>query len=183
MERRDFLKHAGIGSVALMSLRSLVQDLGTPAEATGQVNFHSLVNSRAPLVGAVLPQVGISADGKVTGPQVVGGGSFNIFDQNSAVPRTLLSFGTWKARRLVSFNLIGTYGAFAAGILEIELDLVPEGQPVTPATAKLVCNIGPAGLFTGQPEGVTLTIPGSTFGPFTPLTGLTVFSTGVEERD
>lgn len=183
MERRGFLRHVGMGSVALVSLSSLVHDLRTSASATDQVNFHFVVNSRAPLLGAVLPNIGITGDGKITGPTVVGGGSFNISDTNSAVPRTLLSFGTWKAKRLVSFNLIGTYGAFAAGILEMQVDLVPEGQAVTPATLKQVCNIAAAGLFTGQDEGVTVSIPSASFGTFRPLNGNTVFTTGVEEKD
>lgn len=45
-------------------------------------------------------------------------------------------------------------------------------------TLRVACNIGPAGLSTGEAEGVTVTIDGAPVGPFVPLTpplGLTIF--------
>lgn len=56
---------------------------------------------------------------------------------------------------------------------------------MTPATVRVVCNIGAAGLSTGEEEGATLTIPGAPFGPFVPVanSALSIFTTGEEHRD
>lgn len=140
----------------------------------------------------------MSGDGRVTPSNAVGGGSFVHFlfpGSNPPVggtPPTIVATGTWKAKRLVSFNLIGTWGVFGAGILEMLIRLVPDGGPVTQAMLKVVCNIGAAGLSTGQEEGFELAIPGTQFaeggspGPFksfVPALGLSVFSTANEKKD
>jgi hypothetical protein len=71
----------------------------------------------------------------------------------------------------------------------MEIHLIPKGGPVILATLELICNIGAAGLSTGEEEGFILTIPGAPFGPFVPLmpavpsSGLTIFTTGNENRD
>lgn len=183
MDRRDFLKKAGLGSIALGSLPVLAGTLTRPVWAANQVNFRFISVSQASTV--VKDRVNISGDGKVTPAGVVGGGSFNIFDTSTPVPRMLVLFGTWKAKNLISFGLIGKYGALAAGVLEIGIDLIPVEGPVTPATLRIACSIVAGGLDAGEPEGATLTIPGAPFGPFTPIDGsaLSIFTTGVEERN
>ena len=184
MDRRKFLKKAGLGSIAVGSLPVLAGTLARPVWAANQTNFRFLSVSQAETTGTVQPRVNISGDGKITPGEVVGGGSFNLFDNTPpTVPKPLLAFGTWKAKDLISFRLIGTYGALAAGILKMEIDLIPVsglGGLVTPATVRAVCNIGAAGLSTGEEEGATLTIPGAAFGPFTPVAGsaLSIFTTG-----
>lgn len=193
MDRRDFLKKAGMagaGSLALASVPglapSLLETLSTPALAAAQTNFHFLAFSRGATIDGVEHRVSMSGDGKTNGSQVVAGGSFVHFDNASPVPRTILGTGTWKAKRLLSFDLIGTWGVFAAGILEAEIHLVPAGGSPIPAVLKIVCNIGPAGISTGLDEGFTLTIPDAPFSPFVPLVpalGLTVFTTENERRD
>lgn len=184
MERREFLKTAAVGSAALTGLPALVNSLVQPAWAGDQTNFIFVVNSLAGDVAGVRHRIAMTGAGKATPSQVVGGGSFNHFDDLSLVPKSILASGTWKAKRLLSLNLIGTYGALAAGVLEMDVHLVPDGGPVTPATLKFVCNIGAAGLSTGETEGITLAIPDAPFGPFLPFgVGLTVFTTGVEQRD
>lgn len=185
MDRREFLKKAGLGSIALGSLPVLAGTLARPVWAANQINFRFLSVSQANTILGVQHRVNISGDGKITPAQLAGGGSFNHFDNASSVPKTLLAFGTWKAKHLISFGLIGDYGALAAGLLEMGIDLIPVGGPVTPATLKVVCNIGAAGLKTGEEEGATLTIPGAPFGPFAPVanSALSLFTTGVEERN
>jgi hypothetical protein len=184
--RREFLRKAGLGSVALASLPALVNTVVAPAWAADQTNFRFVSVSQANTIGGVQHRVNISGDGEISPGQVIGDGSFNHFNNASPVPKTLLAFGTWKTKRLISFNKIGTYGALAAGVLEMEIHLIPVfpvGTPVTTAMLKVVCNIGSGGLFTGQDEGATLTIPGAPFGSFTPIDALSVFTTGVEERN
>jgi hypothetical protein len=185
MDRRAFLHKAGLGSLAVASLPALT----TAAWADGgQTNFHFVALSQAPPVGGVVPRTNMSGTGQVNPSRVVGQGSFNIFDNASPVPRTLLAFGTWKAKRLLTFDLIGAYGALAAGVLGVEVHLVREfpSPAVLPATLQIICNLGAAGLSTGQPEGFTLSIPDSPYGPFVPLhpeMGITIFTVLVEQRD
>ena len=66
----------------------------------------------------------------------------------------------------------------------MEVNLVPNGGPVIPATLEVVCNIPPAALFTGKPEGYKLTTPLSTFEPIgPPPVGITWFTNAVEQKD
>jgi hypothetical protein len=185
MARRELLKTAGLGSIALGSLATLADALARPVWADDRVNFRFLSISQAKTIGGVQHRVNISGDGKITAEEVVGGGSFNHFNNASPVPKTLLAFGSWKVKDLISFGLIGKYGALAAGVLEVKIHLIPVGGSVTPATLRVVCNIGAAGLSTGEEEGATLSIPGTPFGPFAPVadSALSIFTTGVEERD
>ena len=44
------------------------------------------------------------------------------------------------------------------------------------------CNLAPAGLFTGLPEGFFLEVAGLEFEPFAAPLGLTVFTNAVESR-
>lgn len=195
MKRRQFLRMAAIGSGSFVAVPTLVNALTTAARADddddhddGQTNFHFVVQSQAPPIGAVVPRINISGAGMLTPSRVVGGGSFHIFNNASPIPRTLLALGTWKAKRLVSFNPIGTYGVVTAGILVAKIRLVPDFPPsgVVPAVLKVVCNAGAGGLSTGEPEGIVLTIPEWGFGTFVPLhpeIGITVFNPGNERED
>jgi len=133
----------------------------------------------------------MNGSGKFNGSEAEGGGTYDHFDNASAVPKTILGAGGWKAGRLLSFSLVGTYGVLAAGILEMEVKLLQEfpSRVVIPATLKVVCSIGAAGLDAGE-EGFTLTIPGVPFGPFEPFFvapgftfGITNFTLSKHERD
>jgi hypothetical protein len=119
----------------------------------------------------------------------VGQGSFVEFDNLSLVPHTILASGTWKATRLINTDIIGTYGSFAAGIIEMEIELVEDlpipGVVVSGVLLHITCNIPAAGLFNGdEEEGFELTIPDSPSGTFMPpvIVGGTVFSILNEKR-
>lgn len=99
------------------------------------------------------------------------------------MPRPLLSAGAWRVTPDFSFQLVGTHGVFAAGILVVQVSLLQElpSRAMIPAELRVVCNIGIAGLFTGEAEGFVLTIPDAPFGPFRqldPIIGITIFSVG-----
>jgi hypothetical protein len=74
-------------------------------------------------------------------------------------------------------NVAGRYGPIVASVLELEVELIVEfpAPEVVPGTLRLVCNVEPAGLTTGEPEGFKLTIPnsGEVFLPVVPPVGLT----------
>ena len=127
--------------------------------------------------------------GFVNPGMAVGQGSFVEFDNLSLVPKTILASGTWRATSLISTTLIGTYGSLAAGVIEMEIELVEDfpipGVVVSGVVLHITCNIPAAGLFNGdEEEGFELTIPGSPSGTFVPpvIVGGTVFSTENESR-
>ncbi len=111
---------------------------------------------------------------EVGGGEVDGGGVFQIITNTVTIPKPIVSFGTWEAASLVSYNEIGTYGAYASGTAMMEITLTLSDGTQIPATLTVVCNIGAAGLSTGAVEGIYVVEGGTSF---TPVAGLTVFST------
>lgn len=163
--------------VVLMTVPALLASFTPTVRADGtQVNFSFTVVSRTPETDRII----LTGDGQFNSAQVVGNGTFVHFLAGGPPPRPIQGAGTWKARRLVGFTFNGTYGPGVSGILLMEVDLVPDGGGVIPATMRVVCNIGAGGLDTGSAEGVTLEIPGG--GTFSPAAGLTFMNTGVEPR-
>ncbi len=198
MDRREFLRKAGLGSVALASLPTFANALAKTALAQGGTNFTFLgVNRAGPAGTAAQPAHTLVMGGQGNfdpsrvASHVEGGGPFFHFTAPAAAPPfPLIASGTWKARLLVSYKQLGTYGVGAAGILEMVVDIfrqVPSPATIRGATLKIVCNLPPAGLENpGEIEGYTLTIPGTDFfvggtpGPFRsipPGGAATLFST------
>jgi hypothetical protein len=179
LDRRSFFKRAGIGSIALGPLPGLLT--ATPAGARGRAaGFNFTAISRAGTIGSVVHAVNMAGSGTIEDDDVEGGGHFQHYDLASAPPRTIIAAGAWRARRLVSFDPIGTWGVITAGVLvaRIQLRQTIPSPAVVAATLEVVCNVGSAGLDTGQPEGFTLTVPGAPFGAFVPIeAGITVFTT------
>ncbi|MGH2358162.1 MAG: hypothetical protein ACRDGJ_09145 [Candidatus Limnocylindria bacterium] len=187
MKRREFLKQAGQGTVALASAPALAHMLSRVALAQGgTTNYHFLAFSSAGVVAGVDHRIAAVGDGLVTPGGVTGGGAFVHFDNLPPAPKPILGTGSWKAKRLLSFQQFGTWGALSTGVLEMEITLVPvSGAPID-AMLNITCNLGPANLFVTPPaaEGYTLTIPGFlTFTPLVPALGLTVFTVVNENRD
>ena len=196
--RKSFLKAAAVAPLAALSGPALLGGLAPSALAEGAqpVGFRFVFNSRTATVRGVRHLAQLNGDGLITGAQVVGSGSFNLVIDTSPVPKTIENSGTWKARSLIGSELIGTYGAIAAGMVAIGIDLVPSDGSVIPATLEIHCNLGAAGLFTGEEEGFILSIPGTdfvpggSFGPYMPFiavaggpaNGLSVFNLLVEQR-
>jgi hypothetical protein len=173
MNRREWLKSIGPGSLALASLPTIVTRRATPAWAdddddSGPMNFHFSATSYIP---KEIDRLLIAGSGRFTSEQVKGQGSFAHYDGSTPGPNNIrFNFtGTWRATRLVSFDLLGTYGTdatgnntLAAGKLVMEIDLVRPGNPSrVPSLLTLVSNLGPADFMpdTGEPDGVTLLAP------------------------
>ncbi len=191
MERRELLRKAGLGSLALASLPKMLDVLAAPVWAEGQTNFHFIALSLAGPPGTPTAQqhsLIMGGQGRFNpdrvGSQVEGGGVFVHFTSPGAnpppggTPLPVVASGSWAARLLVSYKQIGMYGAAAAGVLDMVIDLhreIPSKAVIRGATLKVVCNIGPAGLVTGEREGFFLSIPGTDFGaggkpgPFVPF--------------
>ena len=181
VSRREFLKAAAIGSAATaaaVTMPSFVKEFVPSAHASspGVVSFQFVGESGLPIVLGVDHRVTMSGEGKVdpSASQVTARGSFTQFDNSGPKdPKPILSSGTWTAERLSGFSILGTWGQgpFAAGEIQMNVTLHQDfpTQVEIPAVLKLVSNIEAGKLTTGQPEGVTLTIPGSIARPFVPL--------------
>ena len=106
----------------------------------------------------------LSGSGWVIDGEVTANGSYN-HGAGGDTPADLVSYGTWQADSLVSLEIIGIHGGLAAGTIVMEVTLFPvDGEPV-PATLTMNCNIPPADMFTGLPEGFILEVGDTTFEP------------------
>ncbi len=176
IERREYLKRAGFGSLALGSLPMLIDALARPALAQTQRGFMFLtVSAAGPRHRLAMGGQGVFDPARGSASAMSGSGSFFHFQPATSPPFPLVASGTWKARLLTSYREIGTYGGAAAGIGEFVIDirrLHPSPALIRGAVLRFFCNIGAAGLQTGKTEGITLSIPGTEFsggakpGPF-----------------
>jgi hypothetical protein len=182
IERRELFKRAGIGSAALASFPALAGAAwaGDGDDDGGRRRFYfQAVSGQAATIGGG-DSIIMSGCGSFGQRSVRGGGEFVHFDGTKIPSPDFIATGSWMATRFLSFEEIGTFGVGVAGVLEMEIKLIPcEGPVVRSARLKIVCNIGPAGLETEpfQQEGFTLSVPGlAPFRPFTPPIGLTFFA-------
>lgn len=193
-------------AAGLVILLALVHMLVTPTSADkGKIQREAafVAFSQAPITtDGVVHRIGMSGAlsfdvESVEKGVAEGGGVYNHFDQASPVPRTLIDSGQWFATEFVSFKRCGhelfcgsktpsgVYGRITAGILELRVNLISDVNGTeTPATLRLICDIGAAGVDTGEPEGFTLAIDGTAFGTFVPLTPISGIShIGFLDRD
>jgi len=180
LDRKEFLKKAGLGGMTLAALPALADVLGTPAgaaEAEEARVFYLVAFSKAKSRDH---RIAISGAGGFNprGGTARGWGTFIHIDNTPAgTPKPVIASGRWRATKFVSYgHEVGKYGSVRPSIVELLVDLMPEGKPaVRGATLRLICNVGPAGLTTGEPEGFVLTIPGTpdTFAPLDPVLGIT----------
>src|SRR3990172_5169479 len=175
IDRRAFLRKAGVGSIALASLPSLIESMKSPAEAqaAGQVNYHFVCLA----VGG--PQ-GAQPAGTPAAPQHVllisGDGSFDPARVASPV-----SGGGMYVHTTFPGAAPPPGGAQGTGVLNMVIDLfqeIPAKRVIRGAALKVVCVSGLAGVaIPGELEGITLSVPGTDFsaggppGPFPPAGG------------
>jgi hypothetical protein len=182
MNRRGFLRKAGLGAIALGSVPVLAETLATRAFADEETTtgFIFAAVSIAPTIDGAVHTLVMDGAGTITPSNVEGGGAFNHVNNAStaALPRPFFAQGTWKAKRLVSFDNRGQYGLFTAGVLTMDVELTRElpSRLVLPASLQIVCNIPFVPIRTGKPEGFSLTIDGLAFLPSG--MGITLFPPG-----
>jgi hypothetical protein len=186
VERKEFLKRAGVGAVVVSSAPVFADVAWADDDDGGRRRFYfDALSGQAGAVnlGETIVMTGC---GSFRESKVHGGGEFVHFDGTKIPSPQFIATGSWKARRVLSFQEIGTWGVAVAGILEMRVSLIPcEGRAIR-ATLKVVCNLGPAGIVTSpfQQEGFTLIVPGlAPFAPFTPNVGLTLFTRRCEEEE
>lgn len=185
MDRREFLKKAGVGSAAVAGLPALGTVLATPVWAAGvkaTAGWFFVAVSHSTTTPDLLL---ISGCGVIQGSSIEGGGSFaHITPDADGPPFPVLASGHWRPTELVSFDPLGDpFGTLVAGIAvwNADLKVTTPFRDVTGATMEMVCNIVPANLIhPGKDEGVVVTVPAvsQTFVPSVPPVGLTVFTVG-----
>lgn len=193
VNRREFMRKVGAGSIALASMPALMDILKQPALAQAERGFVFLaVNAAGPQHLIAMGGSGRFDPSRGPASPVTGGGSYFHFQPAASPPFPLVASGTWRPRLLVSYRQIGTYAGAAAGIGEFVIDiqrLRPSPALIRGALLRIACNLGPGGHQTGEIEGYTLSVPGTDFsaggnpGPFRPIAspppagsfGLTVF--------
>lgn len=161
-DRREFIKKAGAASLAVATVPFLAASAEAGERQRG-LNYRWMSVSRNP---EQTEQIVMNGDGLANRNQVTGGGNFIHVQLGGPPPLPLLGTGTWRARKLVSFETIGTFGTFAAGTLVMDIQLLPVDGGRVPARVTMNCNIPPAGLFTGLPEGFFLDVGEQTFSPW-----------------
>jgi len=172
--RRTFLKAAGVGSVAAASLPALLPSLNALAgsRSNGHRVYVFVSFSQAPVTNTgVRPRIGMQGCGTFD-PEarwVKGGGSFVLFDQNSATPKHLIASGFWEPTQFVSYDTKGTgsFGTIQPAILTVLADFPGIGSGLT---LELICNSGALGAAgdTHRTEGWTL-LDTPAYGDFKPL--------------
>jgi hypothetical protein len=189
MDRRTFLKRAGLGAVALGSASGFALPALAEEELEGeggerrQATFVAL--SQGPTIGGI--QHRIVMNGKIIfnaeRGRAVGGGSLTHFDNAPPVPKPIIASGLWKTVEFLDYDTLDLppYGVIQASILDVGI-VAGAGEEQISAQLRVVCNVGPGGISTGEPEGFVLDVPESPFGPlrFEPLhpeVGLTHIST------
>ena len=188
INRRDFLVRTGAGSIlaglpGLVGAQAAFADDDDDQDGGNRHVFVFVAYSQAPTTSAgVQPRIGMQGAGEFDpkSSRVRGGGSYVLFDQATPVPKRLLAFGDWRAQRVLAYDTkgLGSYGTIQPGILTLRADF---DNLVEGATLELICNVGPAGLATGEEEGWVLEdTPYGTFVPLSPIIGITHLSVAGE---
>ncbi len=184
MDRRRFLKTAGVGSVALAATPSFIGAMagtaGAKREDGGERKAGFIFQCLSKVAATPAKDFAILTGAGNIEPsegEVEGGGFFTHFDATTPIPRTIIGSGTWRARELISWVDAGDYGVDKAGRLKMTVQvrrLIPS-PGVLPGEMTVTCNIGAAGLAPSPPseEGVNLEVAGL---EFEPVAGLTVFT-------
>jgi hypothetical protein len=184
MDRRQFVKHAGIGTLGLGALAASPVAVAGYRKGDGHQHFSlvSLSGTSAAEVGSdnvMLLEGAASFKAKTGQVDREGGGNFNHIRFTPAFPagQQLLASGTWEPTGFVSYtSTLPDYGRVRPSIVIVTVALHPDGGGSFEGTLLVACNVGFAGLLTGQPEGFKLNLPGLGLNFDTPLVGLTHIS-------
>jgi hypothetical protein len=182
MDRRQFIKHAGIGTLGLGALAASPVALAGYRKGDGHQHFSLVAISGTSAAEAGFDNALVlegAGSFKAKNGQVdrEGGGNFVHVRFTPAFPagQQLVASGKWEVTGFVSYtSSLPDYGRVRPSILVVTVVLRPDAGGSLNGTLQVICNVGFAGLLTGQPEGFRLQLPGLNFD--TPLVGLTHIS-------
>jgi hypothetical protein len=186
MERQEFLKRAGIGSIALSfpALADVAWAHDDDDDDDRLTNFDFVAVSGQAAAINTGDSIVMAGCGRFRDWRVRGGGEFVHFDgTNFGKVTNVRATGSWRAKRVLDWDPVEPlWGVARSGILKLAIKLFPcDRPPIRDATLEIVCNLPPGGLVNpGTPpptEGYTLTVPGlAPFKPFSPNIGNTLFT-------
>jgi hypothetical protein len=184
MDRRQFVKRAGIGTIGLGALAASPAALAGFRKGDGHQHFALVALSRTSAAEAtdhVMVLEGAGAfKAKTGGVDREGGGNFVHVEFTPAFPQgqDIVASGKWNVTGFVSYDRRGLpdYGRVRPSILVVTVVLHPDAGGSLRGTLQVICNVGFAGLDTGQPEGYRLNLPTAGFNFDSPITGLTHIS-------
>ncbi len=160
----------------------LVRAKPTAADSDDRTSFTFMVILNRSV--ANVDQIIFNGHGSFGASGVRAGGVFTRFTPCTTPPCPIVASGRWSITKVISFTPAGTFGLDEAGVLVADVTLVGRDGSEASGTVTVVCNIAAGNLSTGQPGGVTLTVPNGTFVATASLgDGFTIFTTGVEEED
>lgn len=185
MDRRQFVKHAGVGSLGLGALAASPTALAGFRKGNGHQHFSLVALSGTSVAESGEDHVLVlegAGSFKAKNRQVdrEGGGNFVHVRFTPAFPmgQQIVASGKWEVSRFVSYTRGGLpdYGRVRPSILVVTVELQPDAGGSLAGTLQVICNVGFAGISTGQPEGYRLNIPAAGINFDTPLVGLTHIS-------
>src|SRR5712692_343759 len=168
INRKGFLKTAGLGSLAAMAG---LGPLATAARADdededeGNRVYTFVAFSQAGTVGGVVHRIAMQGAGRFSPEEseVTGGGSFVHFDNAPPVPKPILDSGRWQPTKYLTYQRLsppGIYGHIEVGILPAEVSLrLDDGSTVSGAILRLIRNVSASVIAAWDPDGDDLTIP------------------------
>jgi hypothetical protein len=163
-------------SILAASAIFFVSSAYSGASADGVQHFRFLAVAVASSADSIIFQ----GDGKFNRVAASGSGSYTEFNPSiGSPPFPIISAGTWRVTRFISFTSPGAYGFGESGILTVGVNLIQKfpTPALIPAVLTEFCNIPPGNLSVGHPEGIQLTEPSKIF---TQLMEGTGFSTTPE---
>jgi len=151
MKRRTLLKHAGVGSLALVAASNT---LGTTALASGKIRFAfgaAAVADSGRFVGDVAL---LDGSGKFGGDDAEGGGRLTHFHPATGA---VVATASWRAKKLTSFVQSGSaLGTHLAGLATLEIEVRPDNGGEIAATLRISCHL-PGRPDPALPEGIDIT--------------------------
>jgi hypothetical protein len=185
LDRRKFLKQAGIGTVVLAGAPVLA-GMGASAamadEEEGIGFFFAALDSAGAVHNPTSPDAflmqGCGQFDDRSG-HIRGNGFFVHYDGSSPLsPKPIKATGLWETRRLLSFDRGPAFGVQLTGIMKADVKLFrqsPRPEAVIPAQLTVVCNSPAIPFSTGEDEGFQLMVGNLSFMPLTPTIGVSGF--------
>jgi len=184
VDRREFVKRAGVGSVGLGALAASPAALaGRPGFPKGGGHQHftlvALSGTTPSVIGGIQHMMVLEGAGtfKADSGHADGGGNFvHLNFAAPTAPGQPIASGKWEVTDLISYSTpVADYGRVRSSIVTVSVELHPDAGGTLAGTLVVICNVGFAGILTGQPEGFKLDLGSINFNaPFAGLTHISI---------
>jgi hypothetical protein len=185
MDRGEFVKRVGVGSIGLGALAAgpvaLAARPGFP-KGNGHQHFTlvALSGTTPSVIGGIQHMMVLEGAGTFkagSGEHADGGGNFvHLNFAAPTAPGQPFASGEWEVNNFISYSTpVADYGRVRASIITVSVELHPDAGGSVAGTLLVACNVGFAGILTGQPEGFKLDLGSINFNaPFAGLTHISI---------